>query len=296
VSLYGCIEAGGTKFVVGCGSGPDDLEVATFPTGDPIATTTTVINWLRERAGGGRLRSVGIASFGPVDLDPQSPRHGYITATPKLDWRNFDLKGTVERALEVPAGFDTDVNAAALGEARWGAAQGLTDFVYLTIGTGIGGGAMVNGKLLHGLMHPEMGHMRVPHDLAADPFPGCCPYHGDCWEGLASGTAMAMRWNASGQQLPPGHPAWALEARYLALGLTTLVCTLSPRRIIMGGGVMQQAALFPLVRADLLHLLHGYIQVDALLQQIDHYVVPPRLGNRAGVLGALALAEAAAPV
>jgi len=295
VSLYGCIEAGGTKFVVGCGSGPDDLEVATFPTGDPMATTAAVAGWLRERAGS-QLRSVGIASFGPVDLDPQSPRHGYITATPKLDWRNFDLKGTLERALEVPAGFDTDVNAAALGEARWGAAQGLADFIYLTIGTGIGGGAMANGKLLHGLMHPEMGHMRVPHDLAADPFPGCCPYHGDCWEGLASGTAMAKRWNTSGQQLPPGHPAWALEARYLALGLTTLVCTLSPRRIILGGGVMQQISLFPLVRRELLQLLNGYIQVDALLNQIDDYVVPPGLGNRAGVLGALALAEAAVKV
>lgn len=153
---------------------------------------------------------------------------------------------------------------------------------------------MVNGRLVHGLMHPEMGHMRVPHDRAADPFQGCCPYHGDCWEGLASGYAMEMRWGVKGHTLPPGHPAWALEAHYLALGLTTLVCTLSPKRIIIGGGVMQQAALFPLVRAELLRLLNGYIQVESLLQGIDAYVVAPGLGNRSGVLGALALAEEAA--
>lgn len=293
MSLLACIEAGGTKFVAAVGTGPEDLVTATFPTEDPAGTVAQVVDFLRAQ-GSGRLRAAGIASFGPVDLDPQSARFGHITATPKLPWRNFDLKGAVEQALGVPAGFDTDVNAAALSEARWGAAQGLSDFIYLTVGTGIGGGAMVNGRLVHGLMHPEMGHMRVPHDRAADPFQGCCPYHGDCWEGLASGYAMEMRWGVKGHTLPPGHPAWALEAHYLALGLTTLVCTLSPKRIIIGGGVMQQAALFPLVRAELLRLLNGYIQVESLLQGIDAYVVAPGLGNRSGVLGALALAEEAA--
>jgi fructokinase len=193
--------------------------------------------------------------------------------------------------LRVPVGFDTDVNAAALGEATWGAAKGLETFVYLTVGTGIGGGGMANGQLLHGLLHPEMGHLRVPHDLDEDPYSGACSFHGDCFEGLAAGPALLGRWRGAAEELPPDHPAWRLEAHYLALGLVNLICTLSPQRILLGGGVMQQTTLLPMVRRNVQQLLNGYISVPAILEQIDQYIVPGRLGNRAGVLGAIALAK-----
>ena len=189
--------------------------------------------------------------------------------------------------------FDTDVNAAAFSEGRWGAAQGVDTFTYLTIGTGIGGGGMVNGKLMHGLLHPEIGHMRIPHDRAVDPYDGACPYHGDCLEGLAAGPALQGRWGVRGEALPADHPAWPLEAHYLALALVNLVCTLSPQRIIIGGGVMQQLHIFPLIRKQVQELLNGYLQVPVLLDHIDSYIVPPALGNQAGVLGAIALAQQA---
>lgn len=290
--MYGGVEAGGTKFVCGIGTGPDDLKLGWFPTTSPDATVACVAAFFREHAGT-PIDAVGIASFGPVDLDRASPTYGHITSSPKLDWRHYDLAGALARALHVPVGFDTDVNGAALGEGRWGAAQGNSDFIYLTVGTGIGGGAVVHGELVHGLVHPEMGHVRVPHDFAKDPFPGGCPYHQDCLEGLATGPAMQARWGKPAQDLPEDHPAWALEAHYLALGLSNWVCTLSPRRIVMGGGVMQQQQLFPMVRRELARLLNGYIRAAALMDEIDQYVVPPQLGNRAGVLGAIALAEAA---
>jgi fructokinase len=286
--MFGAIEAGGTKFVCGAGTGPDDLSVVQIPATTPEATIGACIEFLGRR----NLQSVGIASFGPVDLNPTSPTCGHITSTPKPGWRNCDFAGTVGKALRVPVGFDTDVNGAALGEARWGASQGLSDFLYLTVGTGIGGGAISNGRVLHGLLHPEMGHIRIPH-LSGDPYPGICPYHRDCLEGLASGPAIHARWGKPAQELPPDHPAWAMEAHYLALGLATWVCTLSPRRIVIGGGVMQQAHLFPLIRTELLNLLNGYIQAPGIIDSIDAYVVPPQLGSRAGVLGALVLAEQA---
>jgi fructokinase len=188
-------------------------------------------------------------------------------------------------------GFDTDVNGAALSEWRWGAAQGLDTFLYLTIGTGVGGGGLINGKLMHGLVHPEMGHMRLPHDWQADPFPGNCPFHGDCLEGMASGPALHKRWGQRGDSLPPDHPAWELEALYLAWGLVNLVCTLSPQRIILGGGVMAQPQIWPLLRGKTQQLLNGYVRSPAILEHIDEYIVPPGLGGRAGVLGAMALAE-----
>jgi fructokinase len=194
----------------------------------------------------------------------------------------------------VPVGFDTDVNGAALAEARWGAARGFADFIYLTVGTGIGGGAMVNGKLLHGLLHPEMGHLRIPHDRARDPYPGACPFHGDCLEGLASGPALRARWKMAPRELPSAHPAWALEAEYLALGLHNLVCTLSPRRIVIGGGVLHQPCLLPMVRAELARLLNGYIEAVEIVEEMESFLVLPELGDRAGVLGALVLAEEAA--
>jgi fructokinase len=292
MDLLGGIEAGGTKFVCGVGTGPEDLETARIPTTSPEATVAAAAAFFKKRGAGG-LTAVGIASFGPVDLDPASPSFGHITSTPKLVWQNFDLAGAVAKALGVPVGFDTDVNGAALGEARWGAARGLADALYLTVGTGIGGGAIVDGRVLHGLMHPEMGHFRIPHDLVADPYPGCCPYHGDCLEGLASGPAIEARWGVPAQRLPADHAAWALEARYLALALTALICTLSPRRIVLGGGVMEQPQLFPMIRRELARLLNGYIRKSELIEGLDAYVVPPQLGVRAGVLGALVLAEQA---
>ena len=280
--MFGAIEAGGTKFVCGVGTGPEDLETVQIPSTTPEETVGECIALLGRH----NLQAVGIASFGPVDL-----RTGHITSTPKAGWTDFDIAGTIGRALGVVVGFDTDVNGAALGEARWGAAQDLTDFLYLTIGTGIGGGAVSNGRVVHGMLHPEMGHIRLPHDTALDPFGGCCPYHGDCLEGLASGPAIEARWGVPARDLPPGHPAWALEARYLALGVANWVCTLSPQRIVMGGGVMQQQHLFPLIRAELACILNGYIRSPEILENLESYVVPPRLGSRSGVLGALVLAE-----
>ena len=293
MELYGGIEAGGTKFVCAVGRGPDDLRAEErFPTTNPEETIGRAVAFFRnERRRHGPLKAVGIASFGPVDLDPASPRWGHVTSTPKPGWAGTDLAGAVGEALEVDVAFDTDVNGAALGEGRWGAARGLDTFVYVTVGTGIGGGGMAGGRLLHGLVHPEMGHMRVPHDLRADPYPGHCPFHRDCLEGLASGPAIAARWGRPAHELQPDHPAWELEAGYLALMATNLTFVLSPQRIILGGGVMDQPQLFPRVRRRLQELLAGYVRAPAVVDGIDRYVVPPALGARAGVLGALALAR-----
>jgi len=289
--LVGGIEAGGTKFVCSVGSGPQDLRAeARFPTTTPDATLGRAITFFREQeAIHGQLEAIGVASFGPVDLHQHSPTFGFITSTPKPNWTNTDVIGPLRGFFDVPIGFDTDVNGAALAEGRWGAAQGLHTFVYLTIGTGIGGGAMVNGKLLHGLVHPEMGHMRLNHDWERDPFPGNCPYHGDCLEGMANGPAIEKRWGVKGQELDPEHPAWELEADYLAQALQTLICTFSLQRIIMGGGVMDVAGLLPKVREKTVKYLNNYVQHPHILEHIDEYVVPPALGNRAGVLGAIGL-------
>jgi fructokinase len=289
--MLGAIEAGGTKFVCGIGTGPEDLEAIQMPTTTPGLTLAEAVRFFQDAKT--PIRAVGIGSFGPVDLHPTSATFGYITSTPKAGWRDCDLAGVISRSLLVPVGFDTDVNAAALGEWRWGAAAGLTDFIYLTIGTGIGGGAVVNGSLLHGLMHPEMGHIRIPHDRALDPFPGNCPFHGDCLEGLASGPAMQARWGVPPDSLQPDHQAWILEAHYLALGLVSWICTLSPQRIIMGGGVMQHPGLFISIREEVVSLLGGYIQARELIELIDQYIVLPKLGSRSGILGALVLAETA---
>ncbi|MBN1428056.1 MAG: ROK family protein [Anaerolineae bacterium] len=294
--LYGGIEAGGTKFVCAIGSGPGAIcAEARFPTTSPEETIQQAIAFFDEQHTLRRqpLAAIGIASFGPLDPNPDSPTFGHITSTPKPGWKNADLAGEIRRTLKVPVGFDTDVNGAALAERRWGAAQGLDTFLYLTIGTGIGGGGMVGGQLMHGLIHPEMGHIRLPHDRQADPFDGFCPYHGDCLEGLAAGPAIEQRWNARAETLPLEHPAWALEAHYLGLALSDFICMLSPQRIILGGGVMSQLHLFPLVRAKVQELLNGYVQSPRILEEIDAYIVPPALGAQAGVLGALALAEAA---
>lgn len=272
----------------GVGSGPDDLEIAQFPTTSPQETLDKVIGFFNQHS----ASALGIASFGPVDLDVTSASYGHITSTPKAGWSNCDLVGEIRSALHVPVGFDTDVNGAVLGEARWGAARGLHDAVYITIGTGIGGGALVGGRVIHGLVHPEMGHLRIPHDIR-DSFPGNCPFHGDCFEGLAAGPAIQARWGKPARELPVDHPAWPLEAQYIALGLMNLTMALSPRRFLLGGGVMQQPHLFALIRQEFANLLNGYVRHRDILDGLDEYIQPPQLGSQAGILGALVLAEKA---
>lgn len=284
--MFGGIEAGGTKFVVGVGSGPDDLQTEVFPTLYPDETLPRVIEFLKREP---KLQAVGIGSFGPVDLHRESPTYGFITSTPKAGWAQVDLAGQVGRALSVPVGFDTDVNAALLAEARWGALQHVSDAIYMTVGTGIGGAAMSNGAIVHGLVHTEMGHLLLPKHEADLGFDGCCPYHKSCLEGLASGPAMAQRWGKPGKDLHSEHEAWELESYYLAAALVNLSLTLSPKRIVVGGGVMQTGHLFPRVRKQFAKLLNGYIQTTALSEGLDQYIVPPGLGNDAGVLGAIAL-------
>jgi len=291
--LVGSIEAGGTKFVCAVGRGPDDLrDEIRFSTGGPQETLARAAEFfVQQQRRHGELAALGIGCFGPIDLDPGSSGYGRISATPKTAWIGTDVVGALRRALELPIVFDTDVNAAALGEWCWGAARGLDTFVYLTFGTGIGGGGMARGRLLHGMVHPEMGHMRVPHDLERDPFPGRCPFHGDCWEGLAAGPALEDRWRTPAENLPSDHPAWELEASYIACGLHNLVCVLSPQRLILGGGVMEQSQLFPLVRAKLRRLLADYVRAPSVAGNLERYVVPPALGKRAGILGGIALAR-----
>ncbi|MDQ2839931.1 MAG: ROK family protein [Acidobacteriota bacterium] len=290
--MLGGIEAGGTKFICGIGTGPEDLRVAQFPTSSPDITLESVVRFFKDAKVS--LEGIGIGSFGPVDLHTGSPAYGHITSTPKAGWADFNLVGAVESGLQVPVAFDTDVNAAILGEAHWGAARGLSDAIYLTVGTGIGGGALVRGQVAHGLVHPEMGHLRIPHDRVRDPFPGACPFHGDCFEGLAAGPAIQARWGAIATTLPADHPAWALEAQYIAYGLNNLAVTLSPQRILLGGGVMQQAHLFTMIRKEFAQLLNGYVQHPELLVHLDRFIQPPQLGGRAGILGALVLASQAA--
>jgi fructokinase len=292
VKLFGAIEAGGTKFVCGVGTGPGDLRTAVIPTTSPDETIARSLQFFTDS--GADIRALGIGSFGPVDLTVGSPGWGRITSTPKAGWRNTDLAGPFGKALGIPVAFDTDVNAAALAEVRWGAAKGLASCLYLTVGTGIGGGAVADHQLLHGMLHPEMGHIRIPRD-ASDGFEGNCPFHGDCLEGMASGPAIKARWGKNADELPVDHPAWALEARYLALAVANFVFTLSPEKVILGGGVMHQTQLFPLIRAELSGILNGYVQTRHVLQAMESYVVPPALGDRAGILGALALAETLTP-
>jgi fructokinase len=291
--LFGGVEGGGTKFV--CAVGDEQgkiLSETRFPTTTPDETLAGVVDYFKEQSQSlGPLTSIGVASFGPLDPRPASDTFGRILPTPKSGWTNADIVGPLRETFDVPIAFDTDVNGAALGEWRWGAAQGLNTFIYLTIGTGIGGGGMINGKLMHGLLHPEMGHIPLPRDETLDPFTGNCPFHGDCFEGLASGPAIEKRWGQKAETLPVDHPAWDLEAHYIALALHSFICTLSPQRIIIGGGVAQQPQVMPLIRQKTQASLNGYVQSPAILEHIDTYIVPPELGKQAGVLGAIALAQ-----
>lgn len=292
--LYGGIEGGGTKFVCAVGdSGGTPLAVERIPTTTPDQTISLATAFFKRQEVLLRepLAAIGIASFGPVDLHPGSPTYGYITTTPKPGWAFAPVAGPVQAAFpDIPVVFDTDVNGAALGEHRWGAAQGWETFIYLTVGTGIGGGAMVGGRLAHGLIHSEMGHVLLPV-RADDPLArGVCPYHPNCLEGLASGTSLRERWQVPGETLPPDHLAWDLEAHYLALALVSMMCILSPEGIILGGSVMHQGHLFPMIRQKARDLLNGYL-VHPRLETFEDVIVPPGLGDQAGVRGALALAQ-----
>jgi fructokinase len=287
--LYGGMEGGGTKFVCAVGTGPDEIiEETRFPTTSPAETLAQVIAFFKKH----KPAAIGIASFGPVDLNPTSKTFGYITGTPKPGWSHTDVLGPLKGAFDLPMVFETDVNAAVLGEFTWVPGnRALDSLVYYTIGTGIGAGILINGKLVHGLTHPEAGHMQLPHDRELDPYPGGCPFHGDCFEGLANGPAMALRWHKPAETLPEDHPAWDLEATYIALALVNTICTLSPQRIVLGGGVMQQQSLFPLIRQKVRERLNGYIVSPIIRGSMEDYIVPPGLGKRSGILGAMAMAR-----
>lgn len=290
--FFGGIEAGGTKFNCIVASGPDHiLQEARIPTTTPEETLQHTIEFFKPFAAARQIQSIGIASFGPLDLDPASPTYGFITITPKPHWSNTDVRGVIQRALNLHTTITTDVNGAALGEWKWGASQGCDPSLYLTIGTGIGGGYLVNGKPLTGLLALEMGHIRIPHDLARDPFPGNCPFHGDCFEGLANGPAIQKRFGTQGESVRDDDPFWDVEAGYIAAALANYILTLSPKRIILGGGVMQREYLFPKIRQNVQRLLNGYVVHPSLLTGMDQYIVPPALGSRSGSLGAIALAQ-----
>jgi fructokinase len=287
--LVGGVEAGGSKWVCAVGTGPADVrDSVVVPTTTPEETIGRVIEFFASHDG---LDAIGVGSFGPVDAEPSSATWGYITSTAKPGWAGVDVAQRLGSALGLPVAFDTDVNAAAIGERRWGAAAALETFCYITVGTGIGGGGFVNGRLMHGLLHPEFGHMRIPHDRLRDDFAGVCPFHGDCLEGLASGEALRIRTGTPASELADDDAVWGLEAHYLALGLVNVICTLSPHRIVLGGGVMRREALLGLVRREVQALLGGYLTAHALDGGIGEYIVPPQLGDRAGVLGAFELAK-----
>jgi fructokinase len=290
-SLYGGIEAGGTKFICVVGRGPRDLiDEARISTTEPMSTLRQVVRFFEPYCSEEGVAALGVGSFGPLDLDESSPTYGRITSTPKRGWQNADILGSLRSALRIPVVLDTDVNAAALGEHTWGAAIGLRAFLYLTVGTGIGGAFLYEGKALRGLQHAEMGHVRIARDSADQVFGGACPYHGACFEGLASGPAIQKRLGCRPEELPDDDPFWSLEAGYIASALATYVLVLSPMRIILGGGVMRRQFLLPMIRARLLALLGNYVIHPQVVNQTDTYVVAPALDSYSGVYGALVLA------
>jgi len=291
-ATYGGIEAGGTKFKCIVGRGPEEVIAQTeFPTSSPSETLERAIQFFRPFYDAGELQAIGIGTFGPCDLDRSSPTYGFITSTPKPGWQNTDVVGVIRSALPVAVSIDTDVNAAALGEHTWGATVGLGTSLYLTIGTGIGGGLIIGGRPLHGMHHPEMGHIRIPHDTHRDPFAGSCPFHADCLEGLASGPAIQARFGRRGEELTDADPFWELEAGYLAAAIANFILIASPERIVLGGGIMQRTFLLSLIRPQVVRSLAGYIRHAALVEDIDNYIVLPGLGALSGVLGAIALAS-----
>ena len=283
--LIGGIEAGGTKMV--CAVGDENGTVrdrVSFPTRQPGETFEDLIGYFRKWD----IQALGVGCFGPLDLNKESKTYGYITKTPKKGWEYCDVVGTLKKALHVPVGFDTDVNGAVLGEVTWGAAKGAESAIYITVGTGVGVGVYVNGGLLHGLVHPEGGHillMRHPGDT----YEGCCPYHKNCMEGLASGTSVTGRWGRKGIELADRDEVWEMEAFYIGQAIANYIFVYSPQKIILWGGVMHQEKLFPMVREKVKTMLNGYIPHEALQGSMEDYIVPPALGEDPGIMGAIKL-------
>lgn len=281
----GALEAGGTKMVCAIGNeGGEILERISLPTETPESTMPNIIKYFKEN----KIEALGIGSFGPVDLDKSSPTYGYITTTPKLAWANYNIVGNIKEALNIPIGFDTDVNSSALGEATWGITKGLETSIYITIGTGVGVGVFINGKLLHGMLHPEAGHILISK-LPSDTLKSKCPYHPNCMEGLASGPALEARYGKKAIDLADRKEVWELEAYYIAQALVNYTLTLSPKRIVLGGGVMHQTQLYPLVRKEFLELLNGYVKTKEI-DDIENYIVPPSLNDNQGIMGCIKLA------
>ncbi|PTQ55863.1 MAG: Fructokinase [Candidatus Carbobacillus altaicus] len=293
--IYAALEAGGTKMVFGVGRWDERgstwhiLERVTLPTQTPHETIPAISDFFAKQSYG-TLQALGIASFGPLDLSPESAQFGSITTTPKRAWRHYPLKKVLEAHLGVPVAIDTDVAGAALGEARYGAGKGARHLAYMTVGTGIGVGIIINGAIARGLTHPEFGHIYV-RTSPGDDFPGVCPYHGDCLEGLASGPAIEKRTGARGEALSSDHPVWDHVAYVLGEAVVTLLLSVGPEKVILGGGVMKQASLFPRIRRHVLASLNGYLVHPLLPERIDELIVPPGLGDLAGLYGALELAR-----
>lgn len=285
----GALEAGGTKMVCAIGNENGEiLEQVSIPTRTPAETMPEMIQWFKER----NVEALGIGCFGPIDPDKSSETYGYITSTPKLAWKNYNIVKAFEDGLHCPVGFDTDVNGSVLGEMTFGQAKGKKNVIYITIGTGIGAGICTEGNLVHGMLHPEAGHilMRKRED---DSYAGKCPYHKACLEGLAAGPAIEERWGRKGTLLKDRTEVWDLEAYYIAQALANYIMILSPQLIILGGGVMHQEQLFPLIRSYVKEMLNGYILTKEL-RDIDHYIVPASLSDNQGILGAIELGRRAA--
>ncbi|MCR5338450.1 MAG: ROK family protein [Lachnospiraceae bacterium] len=285
---YGALEAGGTKMVCVIGDEKGTiLEKTLIPTRTPDETLPDIISFFKEKD----IEALGIACFGPVDLDPSSETYGYITTTPKQGWENCDIIGILKKSLNVPVGFDTDVNGSLLGEVIFGQSKGLEDVVYITIGTGIGGGVLSGGKPVHGMLHPELGHMLI-RPRTDDPYEGKCPYHRNCLEGMASGPAITDRYGIRGEELDDRQEVWDLEAYYLGQAIVNIILTLSPRRIILGGGVMEHPQLFDLIHNYVQEMLGGYIKAKEL-EDLTRYIVPASLKGEQGIKGCLYLADMA---
>lgn len=284
----GALEAGGTKMVCAIGDETGKIfEQISFPTKTPEDTVPAMIEYFRKAD----VEALGIGCFGPIDPDKKSKTYGYITSTPKLAWADYDMAGTFERALGIPVGFDTDVNGSVLGEVTFGQAKGKSCVIYITIGTGVGAGIYIEGRLLHGMLHPEAGHVMVSR-REDDKYEGKCPYHKACLEGMAAGPALEARWGEKAVNLKDRKEVWDLEAYYIAQALTGYILTLSPEMIILGGGVMHQEQLFPLIRNYVKEMLNGYIKTEEL-KDMEHYIVPASLNDDQGIMGALELGRRA---
>lgn len=293
MGVYGALEAGGTKMVVAVGDENGRiLDRRSIPTTTPEETMPQIIDYFKECEGKGwQIEALGIASFGPVDVNPSSSIYGHILNTPKLAWKSYNILGSLKNAFDIPMGIDTDVNGSCLGEMTYGCAKGLENVVYITIGTGIGAGIAVGGKLVHGMLHPEAGHILISKN-SHDPGKSVCPFHESCFEGLASGPSIKARWGKSADLLVDNQVVWELESEYIAKGLVSMILTLSPQKIILGGGVMHQEQLFPLIRQKVLAYINGYYVTEEL-GNIDNYIVPPSLDDNQGIMGAVRIGQLA---